>query len=209
MLAVFTGATAIAARIDDPTLAAHQIAITMFLFLALSLDALAVPAQTLVAEELGRGDGTEAALVTRRSVVLSLWVGGALAVLLALAAPFVSRAFSTDDDVIGRATVALVFLAAVLVPGAVAFAYDGALIGAGDYRFLGRAALGYLLAIVPAAIGVLAVPELGIAGIWGALLAWMVLRAVVNHLRADRVIMRDHSGAGSRTAAPPPRRAPR
>jgi Na+-driven multidrug efflux pump len=42
MLAVFTGATAIAARIDDVTLAAHQIAMTMFLFLALVLDALAI-----------------------------------------------------------------------------------------------------------------------------------------------------------------------
>ena len=54
MLAVFSGSTAIAARIDDATLAAHQITLTMFFFLALSLDALAVPAQTLVAEELGQ-----------------------------------------------------------------------------------------------------------------------------------------------------------
>ncbi|MGK0479415.1 MAG: putative MATE family efflux protein, partial [Ilumatobacter sp.] len=35
ILGVFTGATAIAARIDAPTLAAHQIVVTMFLFLAL------------------------------------------------------------------------------------------------------------------------------------------------------------------------------
>ena len=31
MLAVFAGATAIAARIDEPTLAAHQIVMSMFL----------------------------------------------------------------------------------------------------------------------------------------------------------------------------------
>ena len=55
MLAVFAGATMVAARIDEPTLAAHQIVMSMFLFLALSLDALAVPAQTIVAEELGSG----------------------------------------------------------------------------------------------------------------------------------------------------------
>ena len=41
MLAVTIGATAIAARVDEPTLAAHQIAASMFLFLALVLDALA------------------------------------------------------------------------------------------------------------------------------------------------------------------------
>ena len=39
-----------------PTLAAHQIVMSVFLFLALSLDALAVPAQTIVAEQLGRDD---------------------------------------------------------------------------------------------------------------------------------------------------------
>ncbi len=53
MLLVLSGSTAIAARIDDPTLAAHQIVLTMFSFLALVLDALAIPAQTIVAEELG------------------------------------------------------------------------------------------------------------------------------------------------------------
>ena len=58
MLAVTSGATAIAARIDAPTLAAHQIAASLLLFLALVLDALAIPAQTLVAEELGQGSLT-------------------------------------------------------------------------------------------------------------------------------------------------------
>ena len=185
MLAVFTGATAIAARIDTATLAAHQIAVTVFLFMALSLDALAVPAQTLVAEELGRpGPANDAAEVTRRSARLSLIVGLALGGLLALTAPFVARIFSDQDDVISRATVALVLLGVILIPGAIAFAYDGALIGAGDYRFLGRAAFGYLLAIVPAAVTVLVVPSVGIVGIWVALAGWMVLRAAVNHRRA-------------------------
>ena len=35
----------------------------------------------------------------------------------------------------------------IMLPGAVAFAHDGILIGAGDYRFLGRAAFGYLVAV--------------------------------------------------------------
>lgn len=188
MLAVFTGATAIAARIDDATLAAHQIAITMFLFLALSLDALAIPAQTLVADELGRDDRPAAGLVARRSAVLSLWVGAALAGALAVTSPLISRIFSTDDEVISRATVALLLLAVTLVPGAVAFAFDGALIGAGDYRFLGWAAFFYLVAIIPAAVLILLVPEVGIAGIWGALFAWMILRAVVNDWRVSTIL---------------------
>lgn len=187
MLVVFTGATSLAARIDAPTLAAHSIAITMFLFLALTLDALAVPAQTLVAEELGRG-GHGAAEVNRRAVRLSLIIGVSLAVALAATAPLIARIFTDDGDVISRATVGLWFLAAVLIPGSLAFATDGSLIGAGDYAFLGRAALGYLVAVIPIAIVVMLVPGLGIAGIWSGLLLWMTLRAVVNFRRSRRVL---------------------
>lgn len=188
MLAVFTGATAVAARIDEPTLAAHQVANSVFLFLALSLDALAVPAQTLVAEELGRDRPGVAAEVADRVVVLSLRVGAALALALALASPLVARLFSTDPAVVDRTVIALLFLAAVMLPGALAFGYDGVLIGAADYAFLGRAALAYLVAVAPLAAIVLSAPGLGIAGLWGALLVWMCLRAVVNRHRTRRLL---------------------
>ena len=187
MLAVFTGATAIAARVDDATLAAHQIAMSMFLFLALVLDALAVPAQTLVAEELGRG-GLDAQLIASRVVTLSVVAAGGLAATLLVSSSLLPRVFSDDPAVVSRATAALALLALLLLPGAVAFADDGVLIGAGDYRFLGLAAFGYLVAIVPIAVAVLVTPSLGIAGIWLGLTAWMVLRAVVNTLRVRRVL---------------------
>jgi putative MATE family efflux protein len=187
MLAVFTGATAIAARIDEPTLAAHQIAASMFLFLALVLDALAIPAQTLVADELGRGSTTDAAAVSARTAWLSVIAGVALAVLVAVAAPLLPHAFTGDPAVVDRATDALWWLAILLVPGAIAFAYDGVLIGAADYRFLGLAALGYLLAVTPFGLAVLGL-DLGIAGIWATLTLWMVLRAVVNHRRSTHLL---------------------
>ena len=82
----------------------------------------------------------------------------------------------------------MLFLAAVVLPGSVAFATDGSLIGAGDYRFLGRAALGYLLAVVPIAAVVLLTPSLGIAGIWLGLLVWMTMRAFVNQRRVKSVL---------------------
>lgn len=187
MLAVFTGATAIAARVDDPTLAAHQIAMTMFIFLALVLDALAVPAQTLVAEGLGRAE-TDGARIAARVVRLSLIVGAALGALLAATSPLLPRAFSSDPAVVERATVALLFLAVILLPGAAAFAYDGILIGAADYRFLGRAAFGYLLAVIPVAAALVADPDLGIAGIWAGLAGWMLVRALVNRWRTATVL---------------------
>ena len=182
------GDDGIAARIDEPTLAAHQIVMSMFLFLALTLDALAVPAQTIVAEELGRDDRPTAAEVARRATRLSLITGVVLCVLLATLAPVSPHLFTDDDEVVSRAVAGLLWLSVVLVPGAIAFAYDGVLIGAADYRFLGRAAFWYLVAVIPIGAVTLLYPQLGIAGIWGGLLLWMILRAVVNHVHTKHLL---------------------
>jgi Na+-driven multidrug efflux pump len=76
----------------------------------------------------------------------------------------------------------------MMFPAAIAFAHDGVLIGAGDYRFLGRAALGYLIAVAPLGVLVLVFRDLGIAGIWAAFTVWMILRAAANHHRTNRVL---------------------
>ncbi|MEM9746430.1 MAG: MATE family efflux transporter [Actinomycetota bacterium] len=187
MIAVFSGSTAVAARIDEPTLAAHQIGVTMFIFLALSLDALAVPSQTLVAEELGRGEGG-AADVASRALRMSVVVGAILAAVVAASSPLLSRLFTDDPAVVSRATAALIVLGVMMIPGAIAFATDGSLIGAGDYRFLGRAALVYLVAVLPLAVLTLSVPSVGIVGVWVALFVWMSLRAMVNRHRAHSLL---------------------
>lgn len=196
MLAVFGGATAVAARVDDATLAAHQIVMSVFLLLALALDAFAVPAHTLVAEQQGRGDGDPLA-VARRSVRLSVIAGVGLAIIVASTAWIFPLVFSDDAAVVARATSGLLWLAALLVPGAVAFAHDGILIGAGDYRFLGMVALAYLVAVAPIGVLTLAYPEWGIAGIWGGLLVWMTMRALVNDRRTARVLGQARSDAFS------------
>ena len=188
MLLVLSGSTAIAARIDPPTLAAHQIVLTMFSFLALVLDALAIPTQTIVAEELGAGSPTTAAHVARRSAVLSLGAGIVLAVLIAALAPVLPYVFTGDAAVIERSTSGLWWLAAILIPGGIAFAYDGVLIGAGDYRFLGRAAFFYSLVLAPVAAVILRFPLLGIGGIWAGILLWMCIRAQVNHRHTAGVL---------------------
>jgi putative MATE family efflux protein len=190
MLAVLTGATALAARVDDETLAAHQVTITLFTFLALVLDALSVPAQTLVADALGDGggDGGDAAMIARRVTLLSTVAGAVLGLVVAALSPVLPSLFSDDADVRSLVTTAMLLLAVMLVPGGVAFAGDGVLIGAGDYRFLGLAALGYLVAVAPIGAVVLATPGAGITAIWLGLVAWMCLRAAVNLRRVHRLL---------------------
>ena len=90
----------------------------------------------------------------------------------------------------------------MLLPGAVAFGLDGVLIGAADYRFLGRAAFGYLLAVLPIAAVVVAIPSLGLAGIWIGLVVWMILRAVVNARRAAQILPPAVMSAPAATGGP-------
>jgi putative MATE family efflux protein len=183
LIAAFAIATAVAARIDTATVAAHQVVNTMFALLALSLDAFAIPAQTLVAEALGAADPGLARRVGERVLLLSVVVGGALTVLLAVLSPAIARVFSADPEVTSRATAGLVVLAILLLPGSVAFALDGVLIGAADVRFLGRAMVIALAIYVPVVALPLLQPSLGIVGVWLALTVWMTARAVLMRWR--------------------------
>lgn len=183
MYAVWNTSTFVAAHIDTPTLAANQVLVQLFNALALALDALAIPAQSLVAGALGAGDVEQAVRVGDTSTRLSLWCGGGLAVVLAATSPLIPHLFTGDPAVRSRLTAGLVILAVMQLPGAVAFALDGALIGAHDERFLGRVAVLNLVGYLPIAALTLALPVLGIVGLWTAQLTWMTMRAAVNGLR--------------------------
>ncbi len=183
MFAVWITATRVAAGVDTPTLAAHQVLTQLFMFLALMLDALAIPAQSLVAGALGADDTNQALLVGRASNRLSLWCAGLLAAVLAAVSPLLPHVFSSDSAVHSRLTAGLLILAVMQFPGAIAFAFDGALIGAHDERWLARQAVINLVGFAPLAIATFFVPRLGLAGLWGAQLAWMTMRAIVNWRR--------------------------
>lgn len=186
MLVVWITSTAVAARVDTPTLAANQIVNQLFMFLALTLDALAIPAQSLVAGSLGAGDPSTAVRVGDSATRLSLWAALLVAVPLAALSPLIPHVFSGDGAVVSRATAGLVILALTQFPGAVAFALDGALIGANDERFLARAAVGNLVAYLPLAVATAMAPQLGMLGLWGAQLVWITTRAGVNTARWRR-----------------------
>ena len=187
MYSVWDATTIIAAHLDSPTLAANQVVTQLFMFLALLLDALAVPLHSLVAGELGTGNVDAATRIGRISVRLSLWCAGGLAVLLAAATPWLPHVFTGDAAVRSRLIGALLVLAVMQFPGAVAFALDGALIGAHDNAWLGRQALINILAFAPLAAVTVIWPRLGLAGLWGAQLAWMTMRATVNSRRWHRL----------------------
>ena len=80
-------------------LAAHQLAMTVFTFLAFALDALAIAAQALIGKELGASNPGKARILTRTMIRWGAGFGVATGVLLAVAAPFAGALFTPDAGV--------------------------------------------------------------------------------------------------------------
>ncbi len=182
LLGAFVLASAVVARIGEASLAAHQIAFQLFIFLAFVLDAIAIAGQILVGRLLGAGDVPTAVTAARRMVVLSAVFGVLMAVLLLAGSDLVPRAFTSDGAVLDE-TRALWPLFALLLPiGAMTFAYDGILIGAGDTRFLAVAMVASFLVFAPLALLALAFDG-GVVAVWGALVVLMVVRLATTGAR--------------------------
>ncbi|PTA46941.1 MATE family efflux transporter [Micromonospora sp. RP3T] len=181
--ASFLSATAVAARFGAAAVGAHQIAVQLWFFTALVLDALAIAAQALVGAALGAGDAAGARFLARRVAVLGGVCGVAFAVLIAAGAGGVPSLFSSDPQVREQALVAWPWLVALQPIGGVVFALDGVLIGAGDVRYLRNltivAALGGFLPAIWLAYGL----DLGLGGIWAGLTLFVVLRLIALLLR--------------------------
>jgi putative MATE family efflux protein len=182
LLLALTLATSVAARMGGSTLAAWQIALQIFLLLSLAIDALAVPAQAIVARHLGAGAPQRAREVGRRLIAWGLAVGSAFALLLAPTAPVVARLFTDDPGVADGAAGLLLSLALVQPVAAAAFMLDGILIGAGDTRLLAGAMVICSALFVAIAVGALQ-RGWGTAGLAAGLGAWLAARALTTALR--------------------------
>jgi putative MATE family efflux protein len=169
-------------------LAAHQLAMTMFTFLAFALDALAIAAQALIGKELGASNPAKARLLTGTMIRWGTGFGVVTGVLLAVAAPFAGALFTSDEGVRSVLTLALWVLASGQPIAGYVFVLDGVLIGAGDAKYLAIAGVVNLAVYLPL---LLAVPLAGAAGaaalvwVWAAFsLGYMLARAVTLGLRA-------------------------
>jgi putative MATE family efflux protein len=171
----FVVAVAAAARIDDASLASHEIAFVIWNICALALDAVAIAAQSLVGFALGSGDEVFSREVGRRSIWWGLTAGILLAILIGVGVPLLPRIFSSDAEVVALSGFLLVHVALSQPLNGVVFALDGVLIGAGDLRFLAIAMSLSAALFIPAA---LAVPALGwgVGWLWGAVWLLMITR---------------------------------
>ncbi len=182
LLGSFLVASAVLARVGAASLAAHQIAFQLFVFLALVLDALAIAAQVMVGRLLGAGDAERARAAATRVIVWSAVVGAGFGLILIALIDVLPHAFTDDPRVVEQAQEIWWLFAALMPLNGVVFALDGILIGAGDTRFLMWGMLLSSAVYVPVAL--LALHQgWGITGVWWGLAGLIGMRALTCGLR--------------------------
>ncbi|KNE82589.1 MATE family efflux transporter [Streptomyces xinghaiensis] len=181
--AILVIATAVAARLGDAEVAAHQIVLTLWSLLAFALDAIAIAGQAITGRYLGAGDTAGARAACRRMVQWGVASGVVLGLLLVLARPLLLPLFTADEAVHGLLLPALLVVALVQPVSGVVFVLDGVLMGAGDGPYLAWAMLATLAVFAPLA---LAVPALGggLTALWWVMGLMMAVRLVTLGLRA-------------------------
>ena len=176
LLAALTAATMVAARIGTAAVAAHQIAIQLWIFLALVIDALAIAGQAIVGKEIGAGNPAVAREVSNRLLALGLMFGIVLAAALGMISPWLASWFTSDRAVVAAFASILPILIVMQPVNGLVFVWDGIAIGAAAFGFLagstlaaGVASIGLLVAVIPLGWG--------LTGVWAAIVVLMLVRA--------------------------------
>ncbi|KOS53549.1 MATE family efflux transporter [Rhodococcus rhodochrous] len=186
--ACFLSAAAVAARFGAAAVAAHQVVLQLWNFVALTLDSLAVAAQALVGAALGAGARADAKRLAWRITAWSTVFATSLALVFSLGGDTIPALFTSDPGVLEQIDVAWWFFVALLPVAGVVFALDGVLLGAGDAAFLRTATLASALFGFLPVVWCSLVWDWGLAGIWTGLTVFIVFRmaAVVWRTRSGR-----------------------
>lgn len=172
-----------AAALGATAMATHQLATTIWTFLAFALDAIAIAAQAITGRYLGAGDLGTTRAVTRRMIQWGLLSGVVTGLGLAATAPLLGPLFTADSAVHDMLWPVLLAAAVFQPVAGLVFVLDGVLIGAGDGRYLAWGGLVVLAVFAPASLlatATLDAGSLGLMWLWVVFgLTFMGSRAVV------------------------------
>ncbi len=180
--AILMIATAVAARLGDADIAAHQIILSLWSLLAFALDAIAIAGQAIIGRYLGAGDAQGARDACRRMVEWGIAVGVVLGILVVITRSAFLPLFTSDPAVKDVALPALIIVALSQPISGIVFVLDGVLMGAGDGPYLAWAMLITLAVFTPVA---LLVPVLGggLTALWATMTLMMTVRMLTLWLR--------------------------
>ncbi|MEM6431485.1 MAG: MATE family efflux transporter [Deinococcota bacterium] len=169
-------ATAVAARVSVVTVAAHQVVSQVWLLMALTLDALAETAKTLV-PRYADNDRKRAKAIANRALYWSIVVGIGLGCMFALFRPLLIRIFTDDPEVIRAVAAVFPFIVFTQPLNGLVFVWDGIFMGLNRWSFL---ALAMIVSCAAAALVLLLVLPFGwgLTGVWWGMVVLIAARAI-------------------------------
>ncbi|MBJ7348380.1 MAG: MATE family efflux transporter [Thermoleophilaceae bacterium] len=186
LLLFFNLIVALLARQSAVELAANQVILEMFLFLALTLDALAIAAQSIIGNLLGAGSRAESAAMARRLTLWAFTTGVVLLVVLLVGRNVLPHIFTSSAAVIAAMSTAWVIFALQQPINAVVFGWDGVLGGASDFKFMMLAMVGSSVVASAVAYELVVREEMGVTGAWLAVSVLIGMRFISCGLRVVR-----------------------
>ncbi|MFK7988230.1 MAG: MATE family efflux transporter [Sandaracinaceae bacterium] len=175
LVSTFTLATAVATRIGERAVAAHQVVAQIWLFLALVVDSVAIAGQALVGRLLGQGERTEARRVADRLLRWGLVLGLVLGAVFWALGPILPGWFTDEAAILRDVDTVYIFVIVSQPIGALVFVWDGLFMGAQDFRFLAAQML--LSAAAGAAVLLSVIPMgWGLTGVWWGMIALLSAR---------------------------------
>jgi len=188
LLSGFLIAGSVAARMGTSILAAHEIAMKLWLLGSFTIDAFAVAGQALAGKYAGAGNGDKNSAILFRNL---LWWGAAFGMSFAVLYGFFANtiiSFFTNDMQVAQTVQSVFFLVVIFQPiSAVTFVLDGILIGLEKTKYLMQMMImGSLIFISIAIIAYLYNQDL--IGIWWGLTGLMIWRFFTNLKPVWRII---------------------
>lgn len=148
------------------------------------LDALAIAAQAMIGKRLGASEGHIVHAMVDRFVALAVRYGCVVGLVTLALAPVLPMLFSTNGDVRHLMSLCLLMVGLHQPLAAIVFLLDGVLIGSGDSRYIALVLTAAMFVFLPAAWAVLHW-QLGVVGLWCAMIAFMATRAALMWRRSQ------------------------
>ena len=166
-----------ATALGTASIAAHTIAVNIWLFTAFFIDGYGAAGNLLSGRLLGAKDYKKLWILTKRVNTYNLFVAGLLMIACTVGYTFAGELF-TNEDIVLKAFYSIFFIVILIQPlNSIAFTLDAIFKGLGEMAYLRNTLLGAtFLGFVPMVyFGKWMHWEL--KGIWYAFVVWMVFRA--------------------------------
>lgn len=168
--------TRMASAMGEAVMAAHTIAINIWLFSAFFIDGYANAANALSGRLFGERNIIGLKTLTRKIVFISIGIGVLLGTIYAFGYRLIP-AFFTKDPLVKYYLSSILWMVIIMQPiNAVAFAYDGIFKGLGQAKLLRNALLFSTFIVFFPFVWLIKPLEWGIYAVWGSLMVWMISR---------------------------------